>query len=116
MPKAPNNYNPQKNYSKAFERRNWVIDRMYENGFIKYDDLSFKNKPISLIIRDDRSFVGADYFYEEIRKKLFLNYGNETLYSEGLIIKTSLNTYLQYLAEESLINGLIQYDKNQGWR
>jgi penicillin-binding protein 1A len=116
LPKAPNNYNPQKNYEKAFKRRNWVIDRMYENGFIKHDDLSFKNKPIKLISRDDRSFVGADYFYEDIRKKLFSNYGKEALYSEGLVIKTSLNSDLQYLAEESLVNGLIQYDKNQGWR
>ena len=116
LPKAPNNYNPQKNYLKAFERRNWVIDRMYENGFISYKDLSFKNKPIQLISRDDRSFVGANYFYEEIRKKLFSNYGTETLYSEGLVIKTSLNSDLQNLAEESLVNGLIQYDKKQGWR
>jgi len=116
LPKAPNNYNPQKNYTKAFERRNWVIDRMYDNGFIEYDDLSFKDKPIKLISRDDRSFVGANYFYEEIRKKLFLNYGTETLYSEGLVIKTSLNTKLQKLAEESLVNGLIKYDINQGWR
>ena len=116
LPKAPNNYNPQKNYLKAFERRNWVIDRMYENGFISYKDLSFKNKPIQLISRDDRSFVGANYFYEEIRKKLFSNYGKETLYSEGLVIKTSLNSDLQNLAEESLVNGLIQYDKKQGWR
>jgi penicillin-binding protein 1A len=116
LPKAPNNYNPKKNYARAFERRNWVIDRMYENGFISSNDLSFKKKPIQLITRDNRSFIGADYFYEEIRKKLFLNYGIETLYSEGLIIKTSLNTDLQNLAEESLINGLIKYDKNQGWR
>jgi len=116
LPKAPNNYDPQKNYEKAFKRRNWVIDRMYENGFIKHDELSFKNKPIKLISRDDRSFVGANYFYEEIRKKLFSNYGRETLYSEGLVIKTSLNTDLQHLAEESLVNGLIRYDKNQGWR
>jgi len=116
LPKAPNNYNPQKNYTKAFERRNWVIDRMYENGFIQYDDLSFKNKPIRLISRNDRLFIGANYFYEEIRKKLFSNYGAETLYSEGLVIKTSLDTDLQYLAEESLVKGLIQYDKNQGWR
>ena len=116
LPKAPNNYNPQKNYAKALERRNWVIDRMYENGFISYDDLSFKNKPIQLIARDDKSFVGADYFYEEIRKKLFLNYGTETLYSEGLVIKTSLSTDLQQLAEESLISGLIKYDKTMGWR
>ena len=116
LPKAPNNYNPKKNYSKAIERRNWVIDRMYENGFISYEDLSFKDKPIQIFERDNKSFVGADYFYEEIRKKLFLNYGSETLYSEGLIIKTSLNTDLQNLAQESLIGGLIKYDKNQGWR
>ncbi|MDA9621030.1 PBP1A family penicillin-binding protein [Pelagibacteraceae bacterium] len=116
LPKAPSNYNPKKNYTKAFERRNWVIDRMYENGFIKHNDLSFKNNPIQLIARDDKSFVGASYFYEEIRKTLFTNYGTETLYSEGLVIKTSLNTDLQHLAEESLVNGLIQYDKNQGWR
>ena len=62
LPKAPNNYNPQKNYAKAFERRNWVIDRMYENGYISYEDLSFKDKPIQIIARDDRSFVGADFF------------------------------------------------------
>ena len=116
LPKAPNNYNPKKNYAKAFERRNWVIDRMYENGFISYEDLKFKNKPIQIFDRDNKFFVGADYFYEEIRKKLFLNYGTETLYSEGLVIKTSLNTNLQKLAEESLIHGLIKYDKAQGWR
>ncbi|MDC1060126.1 PBP1A family penicillin-binding protein [Alphaproteobacteria bacterium] len=116
LPKAPNNYNPQKNYAKAIERRNWVIDRMYENGFISYDDLSFKDRSIQLIPRNYRSFVGADYFYEEIRKKLFLKFGTETLYSEGLVIKTSLNTNLQKLAEDSLVNGLIKYDKTQGWR
>jgi penicillin-binding protein 1A len=116
LPKAPNNYNPKKKYLKAVERRNWVIDRMYENGFISYEDLSFKDRPIQIFERDNKFFEGADYFYEEIRKKLFLNYGIETLYSEGLIIKTSLNTHLQHLAEESLINGLIQFDKNQGWR
>ena len=116
LPKAPNNYNPQKKYLKALERRNWVIDRMYENGFISNKDLSFKDKPIQIFDRENKSFVGADYFYEEIRKKLFLSYGTETLYSEGLIIKTSLNTDLQYLAQESLISGLIKYDKTQGWR
>ncbi|MDC3270698.1 transglycosylase domain-containing protein, partial [Alphaproteobacteria bacterium] len=92
LPKAPNNYNPKKNYAKAFERRNWVIDRMYDNGFVSNDDLNFKEKPIQLFERDNKFFIGADYFYEEIRKKLFLNYGTETLYSEGLVIKTSLNT------------------------
>ena len=35
LPKAPNNYNPNKNYDDAFERRNWVLDRMYSNKFIE---------------------------------------------------------------------------------
>ena len=41
LPKAPNNYNPKTNYLKAIERRNWVIDRMYANGFIKKEDLIY---------------------------------------------------------------------------
>ena len=116
LPKAPNNYNPKNNYIKAIERRNWVIDRMYENGFIKFADLEFKKSPIEISTRDNQIFKGADYYYEEIRKNLFLNYGKEKLYSEGLIIKTSLNTKLQSIAEQSLVNGLIEYDKRQGWR
>jgi len=116
LPKAPNNYNPKKHYKKAMERRNWVIDRMYENGFIEYSDLTFKNKPIQIFDRKSKIYIGADYYYEEIRKNLFSTYGKEKLYSEGLIIKTSINTNLQSIAENSLINGLIQYDKGQGWR
>ena len=116
LPKAPNNYNPKKNYKKALERRNWVIDRMYENGFIKYSDLSMKNNPIKIFNRDNNIFIGAEYYYEEIRKNLYSNYGKEELFSEGLIVKTSIDTYLQSIAENSLVNGLIDYDKKQGWR
>ena len=35
LPKAPNNYNPFRFRERALERRNWVIDRMAEAGFIK---------------------------------------------------------------------------------
>ena len=71
LPKAPNNYNPKRNYTKALERRNWVIDRMYENGFIKLSDLKIKNNPIEIFNRENNILIGADYYYEEIRKKLF---------------------------------------------
>ena len=73
LPKAPNNYNPKTNYLKAIERRNWVIDRMYQNGFIKEEDLIYKNKPLQVFKRNDRKFSEADYFYEEIRKELYLS-------------------------------------------
>ena len=38
LPKAPNNYNPFRQRERALERRNWVIDRMAEAGFIKAAD------------------------------------------------------------------------------
>jgi penicillin-binding protein 1A len=116
LPKAPNNYNPKKNYNKALERRNWVIDRMYENGFISYSEISIKNNPIKTFNRNNNIFIGAEYYYEEIRKTLYSNYGKEELFSEGLIVKTSINTFFQSIAESSLESGLIEYDKRQGWR
>ncbi|MBT4645438.1 MAG: PBP1A family penicillin-binding protein [Pelagibacteraceae bacterium] len=116
LPKAPNNYNPKTNYNRAMERRNWVIDRMYDNGFIESLDLNIKNNPIEIFNRENNTYIGAEYYYEEIRKNLFSEYGKEELFSEGLIVKTSINTYLQSIAENSLVNGLINYDKRQGWR
>jgi len=116
LPKAPNNYNPKTNYNRAMERRNWVIDRMYDNGFIESLDLNIKNNPIEIFNRENNTYIGAEYYYEEIRKNLFSKYGKEELFSEGLIVKTSINTYLQSIAENSLVNGLINYDKRQGWR
>ncbi len=115
LPKAPNNYNPKKNYSKALERRNWVIDRMYANRFIENVDLNYKKEPLEVYKRVDIEFSDADYYYEEIRKKLFKKYGKEKLYSEGLIIKTALDSEIQKKANLSLIEGLIDYQKNQGW-
>ena len=115
LPKAPNNYNPKNNYLKAVERRNWVIDRMYSNRFITPDDLNYKNEPLEVYKRIDIEFSDADYYYEEIRKELFKKYGKEKLYSEGLIIKTALDSEIQEKANLSLIEGLLNYQKKQGW-
>ena len=116
LPKAPNNYNPRKYYERALIRRNWVIDRMYENNFINDSHLKYKEEKIEIFERSNKIFTGGDYFYEEIRKYLYSNYGKEELYSEGLIVKTSINTNLQTKAESSLIEGLSNYDRKQGWR
>ena len=116
LPKAPNNYHPINNYDNAIERRNWVLDRMFENGFIEKEILKYKSKPLKIFKRIDNNFYNADYYYEEIRKNLYKDYGKDKLYSEGLIIKTSIDTQLQNYANESLISGIIAYDQTQGWR
>ena len=68
LPKAPNNYNPNKNYNAAFERRNWVLDRMYSNKFIEEKELKYKNHQLNYFLEMYAIFNEADYFYEEIRK------------------------------------------------
>ncbi len=116
LPKAPNNYNPTKNYQDAFNRRNWVINKMYKNNFITQNDLKFKDMSIETFDRTNNIFKEKNYYYEEIRKLLYQNYGKNKLYSDGLIVKTSINTNFQKAAEESLLRGLLEYDKRQGWR
>ena len=116
LPKAPNNYNPITEYKSAIERRNWVIDRMYKNNYIDDKELLQKNIDLVTNKRTSNNFTQADYYFEEIRKNLYNKYGEETLYSKGLVIKTSINTEIQKLSDESLIEGLLKYDKSQGWR
>ena len=89
---------------------------MYTNKFIKKEDLEYKNKPLEVYKRDNIKFSDADYFYEEIRKELFNKFGKEKLYSEGLIIKTALDSTIQKSANVSLIEGLIEYEKKHGWK
>ena len=116
LPKAPNNYNPFKNYKSAISRRNWVLDKMFKNNFIKKSELSFKNLPIIVKERLEYNYDSAKYFNEEVRKYLYNIYGKEKLYSDGLIIKTTIDTDLQSIADKVLFNGLMEYDKRQGWR
>ncbi len=116
LPKAPNNYNPKTKYNNAMKRRNWVLDRMYINGYINNGDLDYKSRPITIFKRTENFYNKADYYYEEIRKKLYEDYGKNKLYEEGLVIKTLINSNIQKFADESLLEGLINYEKQFGWK
>ena len=64
--KGPNNYNPVRYPEAATIRRNYVIGRMLEDGYITSNDaLSARNEPIVSRDRDETKMVGdADYFAE----------------------------------------------------
>ena len=116
LPKAPNNYNPIKNYSQAIERRNWVLDQMYKNKYISLEETNNKYKNLIVKDRFENKFEEAYYFREEVRKQLNALLGNKNLYSEGYIVKTTVDTHLQTIADDVFIEGLITFDKKQGWR
>ncbi len=117
LPKAPNNYHPLRNYDAAKARRDWVIDRMVENGFVDPKiAAAAKVDPLIVRRRGVTEFVNANYFTEEVRRKILNDFGEDGLYGGGLSIRTTLDSKLQAIAERSLIDGLIAYDRRHGWR
>ncbi|EJF77387.1 1A family penicillin-binding protein [Bartonella sp. DB5-6] len=118
LPKGPANYDPFKNTKRAVSRRNWVIDRMIANGYVTREQgEKAKTKPLGTTMRGSDSYVfAADYFTEEVRRRLMYRYGAKTLYEGGLSIRTTLDPHLQLFARRALHNGLTKFDHLQGWR
>ncbi|WP_068316078.1 penicillin-binding protein 1A [Polycladidibacter hongkongensis] len=119
VPKGPSNYHPYRHREKALARRNWVIDRMVENGYVSAEEAeAAKAKPLDVKLRQTGIHVtGADYFTEEVRRRLADQYGEKRLYEGGLSVRTSLDTRMQKVARKALTNGLIKFDRERGsWR
>jgi penicillin-binding protein 1A len=118
LPKAPNNYHPFRQRERAIERRNWVIDRTAESGFVKSADAEkAKRSPLGVTTKATSAHIfAAEYFAEEVRRELYERYGEKKLYEGGLSVRTSLDPKLQLLARKTFIDGLVRYDETQGWR
>ncbi len=118
LPKAPSNYDPRFRKAAAVGRRNWVIEQMRENGYItreqaaqaKAEDLVTGSRALGSQTED------ADYFVEDVRRKLYAKYGADKLYDGGLQVRSTLDTRLQNLAVNALRMGLVRYDHRHGWR
>ena len=117
LPKAPNNYNPAKHPRAAKARRDYVIGRLVENGYITAaeSEAAFA-EPVSPRPPDEIEIARAEYFVEEMRRQLVARYGEDGLYGGGLSVRTTLDPNLQVAADEMLRQGLIAYDRRHGWR
>jgi penicillin-binding protein 1A len=115
LPKAPNNYNPTRFPQAAKARRDWVLDRMAEDGYATQAEVNqAKAEPIVLRHREEAEIVTAPYFAEEVRRELLARYGDKMLYQSGLSVRTSLDARLQSEADSALRDGLISYDRSHG--
>src|ERR1700689_5233136 len=116
LPKGPNNYNPFRKRDEAIARRNYVIDRMAEDGYIPADvPDKAKKEPLDITVRPTGAHVfAAEYFTEEVRRYIYDNYGEKKLYEGGLSVRTTLDPKMQVLARKSMINGLVNFDESQG--
>jgi penicillin-binding protein 1A len=118
LPKGPNNYNPFRRHDDAVARRNYVLDRMAEDGYITTAQVDKSKKdPLTVTVRPTGAHIfAAEYFAEEVRRYLYEKYGEKKLYDGGLSVRTTLNPKVQVMARKAMINGLVNFDEGQGYR
>ncbi|EJZ23273.1 transglycosylase domain-containing protein, partial [Rhizobium sp. Pop5] len=117
LPKGPANYHPFRHPEAAITRRNWVIDRMVENGYVSQSDgAEAKKQPLGVTVRSSGpSLFASDYFAEAVRRQLIDQYGEKALYEGGLSVRTSLDPQMQLAARKALQDGLVTYDERRGF-
>ncbi len=116
LPKAPSHLDPAKDSQRVLPRRNWVIDRMLDEGFISKNQAEMAKKmPIKLDSRFETAVLENGYYTESTRLELIERYGYDNVYQDGLSVYTNINTELQKYADEALRSGLIEYDRRHGF-
>jgi penicillin-binding protein 1A len=116
VPRSPTAYSPLTHPDHARERRNIVLQAMYENGKITEAQLkAAKQAPLGLNVQKWNNRI-APYFVEEARQFLERKYGPEVVQEKGLRVYTTLNLAMQRAAEKAVRVGLHDDDKRRGWR
>lgn len=116
LPKAPSRYNPIADPERATLRRNYVLSRMHQLGFI--DDGHYAQ---ALATQDDAQIHGltieteAPYVAEMVRDYMVEQYGEEA-YTGGFSVTTTLDSRLQETANKALRKALFDYDMRHGYR
>jgi len=117
LPKAPNRYNIVRNEKEAYARRDYVLTRMQEDGYITAAEAQkARAEKLQLRRRSATEMTTADFFAEEVRRNLMAAYGEKGLYEGGLTVSTTLDPAIQAAADNALRDGLITYDRRHGWR
>lgn len=118
LPKAPSTYHPINNRDAAISRRNYVIDRMVDNGYItKEDGQTARAEPLVVTFRQlSPNSYAAGFFAEEVRRDLAERYGSKKLYEGGLSVRSTLDPKMQIYARKALSDGLVRFDEARGWR
>ncbi len=112
----PSDWSPRRKPELIRRRRDLVLARMLEVGFIDraaYD--AAVATPLLVVPHQRKAELGA-YFNEEVRRSLYESYGEKGLYERGLQVYTTLDARAQLATEAALRRGLVRLDQLRGWR
>ena len=117
LPKAPTALNPYKNYDRALQRRNWVINKMYVENYITFLQKEKSSyQPIKLSYYKIKSLNLTNYYSNTIKVELHKILGHKYISEKNLVINSNIDLNHQYNAQQSLRFGLHDYDMTRGWR
>ncbi|MDN5620219.1 MAG: PBP1A family penicillin-binding protein [Psychrobacter sp.] len=116
LPKAPSKYNPVANPTRAVTRRNWIIGRMYELGYItKAQHDEAVRSPVGIKLYQEKLDVNMPYLAEMTRATLVERYGEQVMHG-GWRVRLTVDSKAQTSAEAAILTGLVAYEHRHGWR
>lgn len=117
LPKAPSRYNPIANPERALIRRNYVLQRMLDLNYISQQDYSTATEAsITANSYTTQRELYAPYIAEMVRNEIITLYGEDTAYTKGLKVYTTLRADLQNIAVKALRSNLHQFDERHSYR
>lgn len=116
LPKAPSTTNPITSPQRALDRRNYVLSRMLDVGFISQAEYQQALKEdVSARYHGREIEVYAPYVSEMVRTYLIEEFGEE-IYENGTRVFTTIKAKHQQAATKALQDALLAYDKRHGYR
>lgn len=115
LPQSPSGYDPFKRPELALRRRNIVLGRMRDVGYISAQDCEkWRAEPLGVVEEPKRVAGGkAPYFVAWLKPELEARFGEEALYQSGLQVWTTLDLDAQAAAESALVAGLAKVQARQ---
>lgn len=97
--KSPIKYSPHSAPGITKERRNTVLNKLYELGYISSEETEIaKSKPVKIIPWEQEK-TPAPYFVEYLKQLLIEKFGANLIYKGGLKIYSTLDMEKQQIAE-----------------
>jgi penicillin-binding protein 1A len=104
LPQAPSVYDPFKNPRAAIERRNHVLEALYENGDISQANYQEAIRVTDLKLKPGKIYtrIREPYFFSYVRDELIKKYGAEKVRSGGLKVYTTIDRRMQRAANRAM--------------